>query len=899
MLNKLIFKAGGVAALLIFIFAISLLAGTTGKITGVVKDKQTGEALPGVAVRVAGTNIGASTGPDGRYTIINVPAGKQNVEAVVIGYASVRKEEVLIVPDLTSEVNFELTTAAVELGKVITVRAERPLIEKDVTSSTKIITADELKQMPIRGFQAVTQLAAGVVAGDNRGQNLIQIRGGRPGEVNYFIDGFNTQDFVTGGVGAGLNNNAIAEVIVLAGGFNAEYGQTMSGIVNTITKESGTKTTGQVELRTDAFMGETNGFGYNNADASLGGPLFSDKFRYFASFEYQHRDDATPSSGWDGQKPENWLKGGSGFVKLNYDLAPSMKLKSGMNYFQEKRKVFDILWQYNLNHLERRERNNQMYYLTLTHNLGKNTFYNLSTNFFETKDERGDDSLWVDYNSYINTVNWTDSLKGPDGRVDYRTSDWSYANDVRQDGSQIYYLPGVSQRVYSKRKSSYYGVNFDIVSQLNQFHQVKSGFEARYYTVRWFRIDLPWRANPFLDNYDKDYDIHGTVSHGKPYKPMTGAFYLQDKMEFEGMVVNAGLRFDMLKAKADQFKDQMDVNAGVEETPIDYKVSPRLGISFPVSENTLFHFNYGHFFQPPQLQYLYEGVADAINYIGTGNAIIGDPGLKAEKTVAYEVGVTKTFSPTLRFDVTAFTKNITDLVDTRLRTGLQRYVIYTNSDYARVRGVEFALEKRRENYVSGKISYTISEAKGLGSYQREGYYDYITSFTGIEVVFPKTEYYLDFDQRHTFNANIDIRAGGKEGGQIFRNAGINFLFCLGSGFPYTPRTPVAFNLQGLGKATGEINSARQPWTYRLDLKADKAFKLGAFNTTLYLEVINVTDKENVSIVYESSGKPDTDGLIELLGKTNEPFVSRYQSAVNDPRNYDVPRMVRLGLVLGF
>ena len=252
MLNKLIFKAGGLAALLIFIFAISLLAGTTGKITGVIKDKQTGEALPGVAVRLAGTNIGASTGPDGRYTIINVPAGKQNVEAVVIGYASVRKEEILIVPDLTSEVNFELTSAAVELGKVIIVRAERPLIEKDVTGSTKIITSDELKQMPIRGFQAVTQLQTGVVAGDNRGTNQIQIRGGRPGEVNYFIDGFNTQDFVTGGVGAGLNNNAIAEVIVLAGGFNAEYGQTMSGIVNTITKEAGIKTSGQVELRTDA-----------------------------------------------------------------------------------------------------------------------------------------------------------------------------------------------------------------------------------------------------------------------------------------------------------------------------------------------------------------------------------------------------------------------------------------------------------------------------------------------------------------------------------------------------------------------------------------------------------------------------------------------------------------------
>ncbi|MCJ7458950.1 MAG: TonB-dependent receptor [candidate division Zixibacteria bacterium] len=897
-MKNLIKLAISVVLLVVFTYPFCL-AGITGKLTGIVKDKQSGEALPGVSIRVVGTNIGAATGPDGRYTIINVPAGKQSVEAVVIGYTSIRKEEILVVPDLTTEVNFDLTVSAVELGKVTTVVAERPLIEKDVTGSTKIITSDEIKQMPVRGFQAVAQLQAGVVAGDNRQGTAIQIRGGRPGEVNYFIDGFNTQDIVTGGIGAGLNNNAIAEVVVLTGGFNAEYGQAMSGVVNTVTKESAIKTTGQLELRTDEFMGSTNGFAYNNADFSLAGPLIGKKLKYFASFEYSHRNDWNPSSGWEGRKPENWLKGYSGFGKLNYDLTPSMKLKAGGSYFNEKRKEFQILWRYNLNHLSRQERNNQMYYLTLTHNISKNTFYDLSVNYFVTKVERGDDSLWSDFNDYINTVSWTDSLYGPDGRYDYRTSGWSYGDNKRQDGSNIYYLPGVSQRVYSKRQSLYTGVNFNIVSQVNPYHQVKGGFEARFYTVRWFRIDLPWRANPFLDNYDKDYNIHGTISHGKPYKPVTGAFYIQDKMEFQGMVVNAGLRFDMLKAGAERFIDQLDVNKGTENTPLDYKVSPRLGIAFPVSENTLFHFTYGHFFQPPQLQYLYEGVADAINYINTGNAIIGDPGLGSEKTIAYEAGLTRTFSPTLRFDVTLFSKNMTNLVDTRLRTGLNRYVIYTNSDYARVRGVEFALEKRKERFISGKISYTLSEAKGTGSYQREGYYDYITSATGLNIVFPKTEFYLDFDQRHTISADIDIRAGEKEGVQPFRNAGLNILFTVGSGFPYTPRTPVAFNLQGLGKALGEVNSARQPWTYRLDLKADKAFRMGMFNSTFYLEVINLTDNENVRAVYESSGKPNTDGVIELLGVTSEPYVSRYRSAVKDPDNYDVPRMVRAGLVLGF
>ncbi|HVP36938.1 MAG TPA: TonB-dependent receptor [Terriglobales bacterium] len=874
-------------------------AGTTGKITGIVKDKQSGEALPGVSIRIVGTNIGASTGPDGRYSIIYVPAGRQVVEAIVIGYTSVRKEEILIVPDLTTEVNFDLTASRVELGQVTTVVAERPLIERDATSSTKIITADEIAELPIRGFQAVTQLQAGVVAGDNRQGTAIQIRGGRPGEVSYLIDGFSTQDIVTGDVGAQINNNAIAEVVVLTGGFNAEYGKAMSGVVNTVTKESAIKTTGQAEFRTDEFMGTTNGFGYNIADLSLAGPLAGKSLKYFASFEYTHQNDWNPSSGWDGRKPEDWLKENSGFAKLSYDLTPALKLKAGGSYFTEKRKEFQTLWRYNLNHLNRQERSNGMVYLTLTHNINKNTYYDLSANYFVTKSERGDDSLWRDYNNYINTVSWTDSLFGPDGRYDYRTSGWSYGDNKRQDGNNIYYLPGVSQRVYSKRQSSYYGINFDLVSQVNSYNQIKGGFETRFYTVRWFRIDLPWRANPFLDNYDKDYDIHGTISHGSPYKPTTAAVYLQDKLEFQGMVVNAGLRFDMLRAGADEFKDQLDVAEGTQKTPLDYKISPRLGIAFPVSDNTLFHFNYGHFFQPPELQYLYEGVADAINYINTGNAIIGDPGLRSEKTIAFEAGLTRSFSSTLRFDITFFSKDITNLVDTRLRTGLNRYVIYTNSDYARVRGLELALEKRKEHFISGKISYTLSEAKGTGSYEREGYYDYVTSSTGPDIVFPKTEFYLDFDQRHTISADVDIRAGEKEGVQPFRNAGLNILFTLGSGFPYTPRTPVAFNLQGLGKALGDVNSARQPWTYRIDLKADKTFNMGALNSTFYLEVINLLNTENVRTVYESSGKANTDGVIELLGITTEPYVSRYRDAVKDPDNYDVPRMVRAGLVLGF
>ncbi len=135
--------------LLVLAFVIVLphfvLAGTTGRLTGKVVNEETGEPIPGVAVSVVGTKMGALTNEDGEYTIINVPVGTYTLRASIIGFAPVEVTNAMVSVDLATYIDFTLSRKALELGKTIVVRAERPLILKDKTTSVAKL-ANRLKQ---------------------------------------------------------------------------------------------------------------------------------------------------------------------------------------------------------------------------------------------------------------------------------------------------------------------------------------------------------------------------------------------------------------------------------------------------------------------------------------------------------------------------------------------------------------------------------------------------------------------------------------------------------------------------------------------------------------------------------------------------------------------------------
>ena len=248
----------GCLAVLMFLPAF-LYAGTTGKIAGRVLDSQTNEPLIGANVSVKGTFLGAATDVDGFYTINNIPPGSYAVAITFVGYRRTTVTDIVVKIDLTARVDAKLHPEAVEAEEIV-VRAERPLVQKDLTSTSVTVSSEDLKRIPTETIDQVINLQAGVVGG--------HFRGGRTNEVGYLIDGVPVGDPFNGSMPLQVENSSIRQMEIISGTFNAEYGQAMSGMVNIVTPEGGAKYHGSLSTYTgDYFTSHTNVF---PNDGSLG-----------------------------------------------------------------------------------------------------------------------------------------------------------------------------------------------------------------------------------------------------------------------------------------------------------------------------------------------------------------------------------------------------------------------------------------------------------------------------------------------------------------------------------------------------------------------------------------------------------------------------------------------------
>ncbi|MCF7905265.1 MAG: TonB-dependent receptor [Candidatus Marinimicrobia bacterium] len=283
-----------ISSCLFMLVAGTLYAGTTGKISGRITDAETGEGLPGVNVMLQDTYLGASTDANGVYFIINIPSGSYTLRAQMIGYSIVNVTDVKVRTDLTTEVNVKMAVQVHESEEEVVVVAERPLVQKDLTSGRSIVSADDIKEMPVESVGAVIATKAGIVSGSD---GSIHIRGGRSSEVTYMIDGVPVTNPAFGGLGVNVENSSVQELQILSGTFNAEYGQAMSGIINIITKEGGDKFEGSLSgyagdyksTNTDIFeyADQFDAMNIKNMDWSLSGPVpipgLRKKFSFFAS----------------------------------------------------------------------------------------------------------------------------------------------------------------------------------------------------------------------------------------------------------------------------------------------------------------------------------------------------------------------------------------------------------------------------------------------------------------------------------------------------------------------------------------------------------------------------------------------------------------------------------------
>ncbi len=821
-----------------------LLAGVGGKLSGTIRT-DTGEPLIGVNVIITGRDIGAATDKDGNYYILNIPPGKYTVKFMFIGYKTRVEQEVTIFSDYTTKLDVVLEQTVLESGEEVIVISKRPLIQKDATSKVVIIQADEIVNMPVMDFKDVLVTRAGFTTDEGGG---IHVRGGRTNEILYMIDGIIVKDPMQGDFTGSINQNAIQEMSIISGTFNAEYGEAMSAVVNVVTKEGSDKFRGKLEYISDQFnespyhsvgaFKSVNDTDYAHIDLkeklfdymkdSPSGfypkslvPLFNLPVKgsvnltssgklplkntyYFASWFYSKLDNSLPHGAnirQDGQ------------IKLTNRMTPKMKFSLCLYSSAQLYQNYSHKWKYRPEHQAHSFRVNDRMSFTLNHSISKPLFYTFS----------------------LSQINVSTKV----GVMDKKPSEYELP---LTDESVYFYVSG-DQGSYTDNKSRTSSAKFDLTYQLNQRHLLKTGFTYQRHNLDIYTEEQPWTGGT---NFKDD----------TTFAPVEGSFYIQDKIEYDFIIFNIGLRYDYIDPNAAMWENiqrfvlwdstnNVWKKAPVTEVQPKSKWSPRVGIAYPVTENTVFHFSYGHFFQNPNFRSITYNASKDLSY---SMPLVGNPRVKAQKTVSFETGIKQALSENIALEFTAWSKDIRDLLSSvQMRYLSNQYIVYSNTDYASVKGIDISINKSHVGYLTGSINYSLSVAKGNNSNPLGGYF---SAYTNQEI--PHQEFFLDFDQRHDISVNINYRTPGDSkvsflGIKPFTNINANLLVNAGSGLPYTPYVDPSIRV--------DMNSARKPWTFSADLRIKKTFSVKSINVVGFLEILNLTNYQNVLFVFSRTGKP--------------------------------------------
>ncbi|MDT3695904.1 MAG: TonB-dependent receptor [Ignavibacterium sp.] len=812
---------------LILLLPFFIYAGTTGKLAGTIKDAQTGEPLVGANVIIEGTNFGAATNLNGEYVILNISPGRYNVKFSFIGYETIAMQNIVIVVDQTTLLQVELNPQTIQVDEIV-VTARTPLIQKDVTGSISVITREEIDALPVSTFTELLSLQAGVTGS---GSNL-HVRGGRSNEVAYMIDGTIVVDPLLGGLATDINNDAIQEMSLLSGTFNAEYGNALSGVVNIVTRDGSDKFSAKLEARTSEFgVDRYTSLHENRINGSISGPIVSPEFNFFLSGELDKRGSYLPF-GYNDTK--------SFFSKLTTNAIPFVKISLSNRGSVGKRQNYSHSYKYIPEQYLRKRTDSWQSTLGLTHTIANNLFYDVKISYFNQGYYSGIDKDTADYLASNDTEYFEE----------YGTGFEFYK---RSDPPELY-----------DSRSGTADFKADAVWQMGSMNEVKFGAAFKKHWLKLFYVYDPKRNFPYLNDY-----------HTQPFE---GAAYIQDKIELPYLVINIGLRFDYLNSNVKFRSNPLDPNSMVTVKSRS-QISPRFGIAHPISDRTKLHFSYGHFFQNPDFEYLFENSQYDLN---VREPLFGQPNLDAQRTISYEVGLSHQFSDNVAMNLTAYYRDITGLIGTRYYfpfvdgryTG---YTLYVNEDYANIRGFELTVDVRPNRYFSGGLTYTYSIAKGSASSETEQY--------------PGTEestqlYYLDFDRTHVFNASGTYTIPKDDGPMIFdtpvfENMDFSLIFKASSGAPYTPS----------GRDIGfvEKNSLRQPGLYNIDLMIGKEIEFSnSLRLRLFAEILNLTDHRNILYVYGDTGDPS----FTYVGGYSKEYMQ-------DPSNFGPPRSIRLGFTLRF
>lgn len=813
--------------LIALLFPFMLFGGTTGKLVGTLTDADSGEPLIGANIFLTGTTLGAASNENGNYVILNIPPGTYEVRYSFIGYETVVVEDVRIIVDQTTTIDIRMRTGSLLLDEVV-VTAESPLIQRDLTSTISVIRREDIESLPVARFTDLLALQAGVVGSGSR----LHIRGGRSNEVAFLIDGMLVKDPLLGGLATQINNDAIQEMSLLSGTFNAEYGNAMSGIVNIVTRDGLDQFHGRIEARSSEFGIERySQFGQKRFNGNLSGPLLHSNIRFFISGESDRRGSYLPF-GYDNSD--------TFFSKITLLSFSKARVSITNRGSKGERQGYSHRWKYIPDQYLRTRTDSWQSVFNLTHTLANNMFYDVRLSYFN---------------------------QGYYSGIDKDTSDYLPVSErvyLSEAGNGFEFYDKADPVELTDSRTSTLEFKGDLVWQIGMHNEIKTGIQYKHHRLRLYNIYDPKRNFPYINDYRTE--------------PYEFAAYIQDKIEFPFLVINLGLRFDYVHGNVTYRENPLETGTLIN-VKARSQLSPRIGIAHPISERTKLHFAYGHFFQNPDFQYLYENSQYDLN---VREPLFGQPNLDAQRTTAYEVGLAHQFTEHIALNVTAYYKDVTGLIGTRYYFPFEDgrytgYTLYVNEDYANMRGFEINFDMKPTNYFYGGFTYTFSVAKGNASSETEHY--------------PGTQkstllYYLDFDKTHVFNASGTLRIPKGEGPMLlgmplFERTDFSLIVRASSGYPYTPG----------GRDIGFVvkNSLRQPGNYLVDLKINREIPLtGGTYINVFTEILNLTNHRNIFYVYSDTGEPD----VTFVDNASVEFM-------RNPSNFGPPRLIRLGMGFSF
>lgn len=903
----------------IFLFCVTAVAQpATGRIVGQVTEKSNGEPMAGVNLSLKGTYMGASTDVDGFYSIEGIAPGVYDIEVSMIGYKIQLRTGVKIAAGESKKVNFEMEESVLAYGQEIVVIGEKPLLEVDQTASEMSFSSKDIQSKIVENVQQLLTQQPGIVKSDNK----IHIRGGRADEGMYIVDGVSIKDPLSGyGNTLYINADAIEELKVITGGFNAEYGQAMSGIVDVVTKEGSDDYRGSMKFKTDfGGLGVFEDYNTQIFEFNFGGPEYisnrllpaiglklpgdisffisgygnvTDSYLPAARKLYPSRSELDvfaprQENDWHIMGKLSWRLSGGKKLSLSYDR--SLNINQG--YFKSfvfSSQSFPYRYSKNLEHYPTFTSESILANLTWKHTINSQMFYRVTLGkFFNAT------------HSAVQNKKWTDYVEDLDLEpIHYSADSLGNVNIRRGDGFYDYGDYGQWYDYFSDR----YSLKLDFTDQVNDKHQIKTGFDISYTEMQVVDINDPWFGE---SGYGRSYDIY------KVY-PNSGAFYLQDQIKYEGMIVNLGLRYDywfpgkfvedaindpetiIISDEARQkFKDETFKFMGMRGKG---HLSPRIGISHPVSDRDVLYFNYGHFSQNPKGQYVYAKLKSTSS---ATYQLFGNPNLNPTTTVAYELGIKHKFNENLMMELKAYYKDMFDYPTSEKisvenpRYGNLSYLMYLNMDYARSKGIELRVKQRYAKYLSGSLNLTYAVSKGKSSNPND---NLLVQAGRIEEK-PLKENFLSWDKPIRLQLDLNFQVEEDEAPKVLgyrlpENWSVSTHYELESGKRYTELVDIETEVYD----DANPYSKMAPYYHQFDVRFSKFFEYMGLTFTAMLEIENLFDAKIPRIINPYTGREYLPGDILTQKYTRD--YNPYPNPIYDPSKYRRPRLVKYGLSVRF